>query len=53
MRKTNTINDKKKIRKLGSYMPHSEAKKKKTFKKKKKKDPIQYTNAYIWNLERW
>ena len=22
-------------------------------KKKKRKTPIQYTNAYIWNLERW
>ena len=22
-------------------------------KKKKKKTPIQYTNAYIWNLEKW
>ena len=22
-------------------------------KKKKKETPIPYTNAYIWNLERW
>jgi len=22
-------------------------------KEKKEKTPIQYTNAYIWNLERW
>ena len=22
-------------------------------KKKKRKTSIQYTNAYIWNLERW
>ena len=23
------------------------------FKKPERKTPIEYTNAYIWNLERW